>query len=72
VKAIVQQKAGAAATEEEIIAACKQRLGSVMAPKSVELARVAEERRRQGGAPRSVREVLGGARALPGVRKRLP
>ncbi|GAA4412345.1 class I adenylate-forming enzyme family protein [Quisquiliibacterium transsilvanicum] len=36
VKAIVQLKPGAAATEAEIIDACKQRLGSVMAPKSVD------------------------------------
>lgn len=36
VKAIVQLKPGESATEPEIIAVCKQRLGSVMAPKSVE------------------------------------
>lgn len=36
VKAIVQLKPGASATEAEIINACKQRLGSVMTPKSVD------------------------------------
>lgn len=36
VKAIVQLRAGASATDQEIITVCKERLGSVMAPKSVD------------------------------------
>ena len=36
VKAIVQLRPGAAATEAEIVEVCRQRLGSVMAPKSVD------------------------------------
>jgi acyl-CoA synthetase (AMP-forming)/AMP-acid ligase II len=36
VKAVVQLKAGQRASEEEIIALCKQKVGSVKAPKSVE------------------------------------
>jgi len=36
VKAIVQLRPGAETTEQEIIALCKDRLGGVMAPKSVE------------------------------------
>jgi acyl-CoA synthetase (AMP-forming)/AMP-acid ligase II len=36
VKACVELKAGAAATEAELIAACKQSLGSMKAPKSVD------------------------------------
>jgi acyl-CoA synthetase (AMP-forming)/AMP-acid ligase II len=36
VKAVVQLKPGASATEAEIIALCRERLGGVMTPKSVE------------------------------------
>ena len=36
VKAIVELKPGQSASEEEIIALCKDELGSVKAPKSVE------------------------------------
>jgi acyl-CoA synthetase (AMP-forming)/AMP-acid ligase II len=36
VKAVVELKAGASATESELIAWCRQRLGSVKTPKSVE------------------------------------
>ncbi|MBZ5700769.1 MAG: long-chain fatty acid--CoA ligase, partial [Acidobacteriia bacterium] len=36
VKAVVELNGGSAVTAEEIIALCKQRLGSVKAPKSVD------------------------------------
>jgi acyl-CoA synthetase (AMP-forming)/AMP-acid ligase II len=36
VKAVVELKPGAGATAEEIVALCKEKLGSVKAPKSVD------------------------------------